>query len=144
ACGVPQNKATLSGEVKVLNPEQLLVRKEAWRMDWYCHMCMVAEEGAYRDAGIKKASLDIDRFGGMMGSGIGGLITIDEQHCKLLEKGPGSVSPFFIPMAIGNMLAGNIAIKFKARGVCTSIVTACATATHSIGESFRKIRNGEA
>lgn len=144
AFDVTDYKATLAGEVKDFNPEELLDRKEARRMDRYCQMGMVAAEEAYRDAGLEKASLDRDRFGVMVGSGIGGLITIEEQHCKLLEKGPGRVSPFFIPMAIGNMLAGNIAIKFKARGVCTSIVTACATATHSIGESFRKIRNGEA
>jgi 3-oxoacyl-[acyl-carrier-protein] synthase II len=144
AFDVTDYKATLAGEVKDFNPEELLDRKEVRRMDRYCQMGMVAAEEAYRDAGLEKASLDRDRFGVMVGSGIGGLITIEEQHCKLLEKGPGRVSPFFIPMAIGNMLAGNIAIKFKARGVCTSIVTACATATHSIGESFRKIRNGEA
>lgn len=144
AFDVTDYKATLAGEVKDFHPEELMDRKEARRMDRYCQMGVVAAEEAYRDAGLEKASVDRDRLGVMVGSGIGGLITIEEQHSRLLEKGPGRVSPFFIPMAIGNMAAGNIAIKLNAKGVCTSIVTACATATHSIGESFRKIRNGEA
>jgi 3-oxoacyl-[acyl-carrier-protein] synthase II len=97
-----------------------------------------------RTPGLDSADFDRERFGVIVGSGIGGLLTIEEQHSRLLEKGPGRVSPFFIPMAISNMAAGNIAIKLNARGICTCIVTACATATHSIGESFHKIRNGEA
>lgn len=137
-------KSTLAAEVKDFEPEKLLDRKEAKRMDRYCQMAMVAAEEAYQDAGLDTADLDRDRFGVIVGSGIGGLLTIEEQHSRLLEKGPGRVSPFFIPMSISNMAAGNIAIKLNARGICTCIVTACATGTHSLGESFHKIRNGEA
>jgi len=137
-------KATLAAEVKDFDPEAILDRKEAKRMDRYSQLAMVAAEEAYQDAGLAEADIDRERFGVIVGSGIGGLLTIEEQHSRLLEKGPGRVSPFFIPMAISNMAAGNIAIKLNARGICTCIVTACATATHAIGESFHKIRNGEA
>lgn len=137
-------KSTLAAEVKGFNPEDYMDKKEAKRMDRYCQFGMAAAEEAYKDAGLDSATFDRDRFGVIVGSGIGGLLTIEEQHSRLLEKGPGRVSPFFIPMAISNMAAGNIAIKLNARGVCTSIVTACATATHAIGESFQKIIRGEA
>lgn len=137
-------KATLAAEVKGFNPEERMDKKEAKRMDRYCQFALAAAEEAYQDAGLDRAELDRDRFGVIVGSGIGGLLTIEEQHSRLVEKGPGRVSPFFIPMAISNMAAGNIAIKLGARGICTCIVTACATGTHSIGEAFHKIRNGEA
>lgn len=137
-------KSTLAAEVKGFNPEDHMDKKEVKRMDRYCQLGMAAADEAYKDAGLETATIDRDRFGVIVGSGIGGLITIEEQHSRLLEKGPSRVSPFFIPMAISNMAAGNIAIKLNARGVCTSIVTACATATHAIGESFHKIRSGEA
>lgn len=137
-------KSTLAAEVKDFEPEKILDKKEAKRMDRYCQFALAAAEEAYKDAGLDTVDIDRERFGVIVGSGIGGLLTIEDQHNRLLEKGPGRVSPFFIPMAISNMAAGNIAIKLNARGVCTCIVTACATATHSIGESFHKIRNGEA
>lgn len=137
-------KSTLAAEVKNFEPEVLLDRKEAKRMDRYCQFAMVAAEEAYKDAGLETADFDRNRFGVIVGSGIGGLLTIEEQHSKLIEKGPGRVSPFFIPMSISNMASGNIAIKLNAKGICTSVTTACATATHAMGESFRKIRNGEA
>ncbi|RNC28614.1 MAG: 3-oxoacyl-[acyl-carrier-protein] synthase 2 [Candidatus Dichloromethanomonas elyunquensis] len=136
-------KSTLAAEVKGFDPETLLDRKEAKRMDRYCQLAMVAAEEAYKDAGLESAEINRERLGVIVGSGIGGLLTIEEQHSRLLEKGPGRVSPFFIPMSICNMAAGNIAIKLNARGICTCIVTACATATNAIGESFHKIRNGE-
>lgn len=137
-------KSTLAAEVKGFIPENHMDKKDAKRMDRYCQFGIAAADEAYKDAGLDKADFDRTRFGVIVGSGIGGLITIEEQYNRLLEKGPGRVSPFFIPMAISNMAAGNIAIKLDARGVCTCIVTACATGTHSIGESFQKIRNGEA
>lgn len=137
-------KSTLAAEVKDFDPEALLDKKEAKRMDRYCQFAMIAAEEAYKDAGLDGADFNRERFGVIVGSGIGGLLTIEEQHSRLLEKGPGRVSPFFIPMSISNMAAGNIAIKLNAKGICTAIVTACATATHSMGEAFHKIRNGEA
>ena len=144
AFDVTNFKSTLAAEVKSFNPEDYMDKKEVKRMDRYCQLGMAASEEAYKHAGLDTATFDRDRFGVIVGSGIGGLITIEEQHSRLLEKGPSRVSPFFIPMAISNMAAGNIAIKLNARGVCTSIVTACATATHAIGESYQKIRNGDA
>ncbi|HHV63556.1 MAG TPA: beta-ketoacyl-ACP synthase II [Peptococcaceae bacterium] len=137
-------KATLAAEVKDFEPENYLDKKEVKRMDRYCQFALAAAEEAYRDAGLDNAEIDREKFGVMVGSGIGGLLTIEEQHFRLLEKGPGRISPFFIPMAISNMAAGNIAIKLQARGLCTSMVTACATGTHSIGEAFQKIRDGQA
>ncbi|UWG97016.1 beta-ketoacyl-ACP synthase II [Dehalobacter sp. DCM] len=137
-------KVKVGAEVKDFEPEVLLDKKEAKRMDRYCQLAMVAAEEAYRDSGLDSTLLNSERFGVMVGSGIGGLATIEEQHSRLVEKGPGRVSPFFIPMAISNMASGNIAIKLGAKGPCLSIVTACASATHSIGESYWKIRNGEA
>ena len=137
-------KSTLAAEVKDFDPENYLDKKEVKRLDRYCQFALVAAQEAYQDAGLADARIERERFGVIVGSGIGGLLTIEQQHSKLLEKGPGRVSPFFIPMVISNMAAGNIAIKLQAKGVCTSIVTACATATHSIGEAFRKIRYGEA
>jgi len=138
------HKSSLAAEVKDFNPEILLDKKEAKRMDRYCQFAMVAAEEAYKDAGLDTAEFDRERFGVIIGSGIGGLATIEDQHTRLMEKGPGRVSPFFIPMAISNMASGNVAIKLQARGICTSIVTACASATNALGESFHKIRNGEA
>lgn len=137
-------KSRLAAEVKDFNPGERLDKKEARRMDRYCQFALAAAEEAVKDAGLDPDRLDEERFGVIVGSGIGGLITIEEQHSKLLEKGPGRVSPFFIPMAISNMAAGNIAIKYKAKGICTCIVTACATGSHAIGEAFHKIRSGEA
>ncbi|NLM20763.1 MAG: beta-ketoacyl-ACP synthase II [Peptococcaceae bacterium] len=137
-------KTTLGAEVKDFDPEALLDKKEARRMDRYCQFAMAAAQEAYQDAGLEKSETDRNQLGVIIGSGIGGLLTIEEQHTKLMEKGPGRISPFFIPMAISNMAAGNIAIKLNARGVCTSIVTACASGTHAIGEAFHKIRSGAA
>jgi 3-oxoacyl-[acyl-carrier-protein] synthase II len=137
-------KVKIGAEVKDFDPETLLDRKEAKRMDRYCQLAVVAAEQAYEDAGLKAAEIDPERLGVLVGSGIGGLLTIEEQHSRLTEKGPGRVSPFFIPMAISNMASGNIAIKLGAKGINYSIVTACASATHSIGEAFWKIRDGQA
>jgi len=138
------HKAVLGAEVKGFKPEDCLDKKEVRHMDRYCQFAMVAAEEAYRDARLAEAELNRERFGVIIGSGIGGLLTIEEQHSRLLEKGLGRVSPFFIPMAIGNMAAGNVAIKLGAKGICLAIVTACASGTNAIGEAFHKIRNGEA
>lgn len=137
-------KSVLGAEVKDFDPESIFGRKEAKRMDRYCQFAMVAAEEAFKDAGLDQAELDKEKFGVIVGSGIGGLLTIEEQHTRLLEKGPDRISPFFIPMAISNMAAGNIAIKLQAKGICAGIVTACASATNAIGEAMQKIGNGEA
>ncbi len=135
-------KAKLAAEVKGFKVEDYIDKREARRMDKYCQFAMVAADEAVKDAEINMEEVDSERFGVMVGSGIGGIATIEEQHKKLMEKGPKRISPFFIPMIISNMAAGNIAIKFGAKGICTTVVTACATGTHSVGEAFHNIRNG--
>ena len=95
-------------------------------------------------AKLDLSNIDQDRFGVMVGSGIGGLPTIQEQVTRMNEKGPKRVSPLFVPMSITNMVAGNIALRVGAKGICTTTVTACASGTHSIGEAFRNIKHGYA
>ncbi|MCY6353703.1 beta-ketoacyl-ACP synthase II [Clostridium sp. ZS2-4] len=135
-------KAKLAAEVKGFKVEDHIDKREARRMDKYCQFAVVAADEAVKDAELNIEEVDSERFGVMVGSGIGGIATIEEQHKKLMEKGPKRISPFFIPMIISNMAAGNIAIKFGAKGICTTVVTACATGTHSIGEAFHNIRSG--
>ncbi|WP_415875075.1 beta-ketoacyl-ACP synthase II [Clostridium sp.] len=135
-------KVKLAAEVKNFDAADYMDKREARRMDRFCHFAMAAADEAVRDAGLDLESLDRERFGVIVGSGIGGISTIEEQHKKLIERGPNRISPFFIPMIISNMAAGNIAIKYGAKGICTTIVTACATGTHAVGEAFHNIRNG--
>lgn len=135
-------KVKLAAEVKDFDINNYMDKREARRMDKFCQFAMVAAEEAMKDAELDLEALDRERFGVIVGSGIGGIGTIEEQHQKLIEKGPGRISPFFIPMIISNMAAGNIAIKYGAKGICTTVVTACATGTHAIGEAFHNIRNG--
>jgi len=137
-------KANLAAEVKGFAPENYMNPKDAKRMDLYCQYAMAAAHMAVEDSGLDTASLDSDRFGVMIGSGIGGLGIIEEQVVRMTEKGPGRVSPLFIPMAIANMASGNVAIRYGARGPCAAIVTACAAASNSIGEAFRYIKHGYA
>ena len=138
------HKVKLGAQVKDFDVSQYMDRREARRMDTFCHYAMVAADEAVKDSGLNGENINVERFGVIVGSGIGGLETIEEQHKKLMEKGPGRISPFFIPMIISNMAAGNIAIKHGAKGICSTVVTACATATHSIGEAFHMIREGKA
>ena len=135
-------KVKIAGEVKDFDPELYVPKKETKRNDMYSIYGIAAATQAYTMSGLAEAEVDAQRFGVIVGSGIGGLWTIEEQITKLNEKGPGKVSPLFIPMAISNMAAGNIALKFGAKGICESIVTACATGTNSIGEAYRNIKHG--
>lgn len=137
-------KVKLAAEVKNFNPEDYLDKKEAKRMDRFCQLALGAADEAVKNSGIDLENIDHERFGVIFGTGIGGLITIQDQCYKMFQKGPNKISPFFIPMVITNMAAGNISIRYQAKGICTSLVTACATATHSIGEAFHKIRYGYA
>ena len=134
-------KVKIAGEVKGFEAEKYVAKKETKRNDMFSIYGIAAPTQAYEMSGLKE-DIDSKRFGTIVGSGIGGLWTIEEQIIKLNEKGPSKVSPLFIPMAIGNMAAGNIALKFKAKGTCESIVTACATGTNSIGEAYRNIKHG--
>jgi 3-oxoacyl-[acyl-carrier-protein] synthase II len=137
-------KVKLAAEVKNFDPTEYMDRKEARRMDPFCQYAIAASVEAMNDSGLEVTEENADRIGVIVGSGIGGLGTIEAENKRLLEKGPGRVSALMIPMAIGNMAAGNVAIRFGLKGKCTSIVTACATGTHSIGEAFRSIQYGEA
>jgi len=137
-------KVKVAAEVKDFNPNDYMDRREAKRMDRYCQLAMVAAEEAVKDAALDLEKIEKERFGVLVGSGVGGILTLEAEHKKLLEKGPSRVSPFMIPMLIGNMAAGNIAIKFGAKGPCTTVVTACATGTNAIGDAFRLIEHGYA
>ncbi|WP_142413647.1 beta-ketoacyl-ACP synthase II [Hathewaya massiliensis] len=136
------HKVTLAAEIKNLNIEDYIEKREAKRIDRYCQLALIAAEEAIKDSNLDLESIDRDRFGVIVSSGIGGIETIEKEDEKLLNKGPNRVSPMTIPMIISNMAAGNIAIKYGAKGICTSIVTACATGTNSIGEAFRAIKHG--
>jgi 3-oxoacyl-[acyl-carrier-protein] synthase II len=137
-------KAKVAGELKDFNIEDYMDKKEARRMDKYCQYAMVAAEEAVKNSNLDIESLNKERFGVMIGSGIGGLETITVEYKKLMEKGPNRVSPFMIPMIIGNIAAGNVAIKYGAKGICSTVVTACATGTNAIGEAFEMIKSGRA
>lgn len=132
----------LAAYVKDFDPRPYMDFKEAKRMDRFSQFAIAASAQAIQDSGIDLEKLERERFGVIVGSGIGGLENIEKEAKNLVDKGPRRVNPLFIPMIITNMAAGNIAIKFGAQGVCTNVVTACATGTHSIGEAFRSIKHG--
>lgn len=135
-------KAKVAAEIKDFDAEKYVPKKELKRNDMFSIYGVAAACQAYDMSGLDSEKIDHDRFGVIVGSGIGGLSTMEEQILKLGEKGPSKVSPLFIPMTIGNMAAGNIALKFGAKGICSSIVTACATGTNCIGEAYRNIKHG--
>lgn len=134
----------LAATVKNFDPKPYMDFKETRRMDKFSRFAIAASSQAIQDAGIDLEGIDRDRFGVIVGSGIGGLENIEKEAKTLVDRGPRRVNPLFIPLIITNMAAGNIAIKFGAQGICTNIVTACATGTHSIGEAFRNIKHGYA
>ncbi|WP_373897264.1 beta-ketoacyl-ACP synthase II [Haloimpatiens sp. FM7315] len=137
-------KSKVAAEVKDFDPNLYMDKRDARRMDRYSQFAMAASTEAIKDSGLNLEEIDRERLGVLVGSGVGGIITVEKEHVKLLEKGPGRVSPFMIPMLIGNMAAGNIAIKFGAKGPCTTVVTACATGTNAIGDAYRLIEDGYA
>ena len=139
---VSEFKTQIAGEIKDLNVEDFIDKKEARKMDRYTQLALIAASEAVENSGLDMSKEDPWRVGVITGSGIGGMSTFEEQHTNLMEKGPGRVSPFFIPMMISNMAASQIAIKFGARGVNENIVTACASSTNSIGDAFRHIQYG--
>lgn len=137
-------KVKVAAEVKDFVPENYMDKKLSKRMDRYCQFAMAAARQAVENSEIKLDEVQKERFGVMVSSGVGGISTFEKQQRVLMEKGPNKVSPLFIPMMIGNMASGNIAIEFGAKGICMDIVTACATGTNSIGEAYRKIAYDEA
>ena len=134
----------IGAEVRGWDPATLMDPKEVRRNDRYTHFGFCAARQAAVDAKLDMTKEDPDRVGVIIGSGIGGMQTIETQHKILMERGPRKVSPFMIPSLISNMCSGLVAIDLGARGPNFSIVSACATATHAIGESLRMIRGGEA
>lgn len=142
AFDVENSEVKLAAEVKDFDPKLYMDPKEARRMDRYCQLAMAGAKEAMESSGIDLEKIDHNRFGVIVGSGIGGLNTLEKEHVKLLEKGPKRVNPLLIPMIISNMAAGNIAIKYGAKGVCTNIVTACATGSQCIGDAYRSIKHG--
>lgn len=134
----------LAAEVKNFDPKDYMDFKEAKRMDRFAQLAMAATKEAVEHSKLEVEAINQERFGVIVGSGIGGLETLEKEHIKLQNKGPRRVSPLLIPMIISNLAAGNIAIKYGAKGVCTNIVTACATGSQCIGEAFRTIKHGYA
>ena len=135
-------KVKLAGEVKNFNVEDHFDRREAKRLDRFSHFALVAARELMKDSKLDVSSIDATRFGVAVSSGIGGLQTIENNAKTLFEKGPDRISPMYIPMAINNMAAGNIAIEVGAKGESFCMTTACASATHTIGECFRIIKHG--
>jgi 3-oxoacyl-[acyl-carrier-protein] synthase II len=138
-----QFKTHLAAEVKDFDPMQYMERAETKRTDLYCQFAMAAASQAVEDSGII-GTVDSERLGVYFGSGIGGITTFISEHQKELNSGPRRVSPYFIPMMISNIAAGNLAIKYNATGPCISVTTACATGSTALGEAFRAIRHGYA
>ena len=135
----------IGGEIKGFEPAQYFKNpKDARRADRYCQLAMAAAKMAYEDSGVTEGEFDPYRFGCMVGSGIGGLSTLEQQHKKFLDRGASRVSPFLIPMMIANIGSGIISMEYGLSGPNMSIVTACATANHNIGEAWRMIKFGDA
>ncbi len=132
------------GELKGFDPASVLDRKDVRRLDPFLHYTIAAAQQAMDQSGLRVEGEGAERTGVLVGSGIGGLHAIEENHSALVARGPGRVSPFFIPGMITNMAAGVVSMRFGARGPNSCVVTACATGTHSIGEAFRLIQRGDA
>jgi 3-oxoacyl-[acyl-carrier-protein] synthase II len=132
------------GEVKDFDPTQFLDRKEAKRMDRFCHFAVCASQQAVNDAQLVINELNADEVGVLIGTGIGGLKVLEDQQTIFLDKGPSRCSPFMIPMMIANMASGLTAINLGAKGPNTCTVTACAAGSNAIGDAFRLVQNGYA
>ena len=136
-------KAKLAAEVKDFNPTDYMEKAEVMRSDRYAQLGMAAAVQAVEQSGII-GKIEPERIGVYFATGIGGLLTMEEQQTKLLEKGPRKVSPYYVPMMIANMCAGMIAIRYNCKGAALPQVTACASGSNAIGEALRAIRHGYA
>ena len=136
--------AQIAGEVKDFDPAQFIEKKEIKKMDTFIHYAVGAAQLAVDDAGLKVAPEEATKVGVYIGSGIGGLGSIEHYHEVLKTRGPGRVSPFFIPMTIINLASGQVAIRIGAKGPNSCAVTACATGNHCIGDAYRLIQRGDA
>ncbi len=139
-------KTKIGGQVKNFNIEKYMSLKDARRMDPFCHYAIAAADEAMESAGLPKdlSTMNPERVGVMVSSGIGGLQTIEEQAATLKEKGPKRVSPFLIPMMIIDLAAGNISMRYGAKGPNFGIVSACASSSHAIGEAYWQVKRDDA
>jgi 3-oxoacyl-[acyl-carrier-protein] synthase II len=134
----------IAGEVKGFNPEDWVAKKDVKKMDLFIHYAMAASEMALRDAAYQVAPSEAERVGVFIGSGIGGLPSIERQYAALLREGPRRISPFFIVGLIVNMASGQVSIRYGAKGPNQAACTACATGTHAIGDAFEIIKRNDA
>lgn len=139
-----EHKVQIAGEVKDFEPADYMDKKESKRIDRYAQFAIAAAKMAIEDSKLDLEKENRERIGTFVGSGIGGIETMHSQYEKLFSKGPSKISPFFIPMMIGNMAAGQISIMFGLQGPSSCMVTACATGTNNIGDALRVIQRGEA
>ena len=136
------SRVTLAAEVKGFDPAARIDKREARKMARFTQFAVAAAREAMEDSGIDLEETDRSRFGTIISSGIGGLPTIEEEHTKGEQKGFDLVSPYFVPMSIGNMAAGQVAIRFGLKGMCSCPTTACAGGTNAIGDAFHRVRDG--
>jgi 3-oxoacyl-[acyl-carrier-protein] synthase II len=134
----------IAGQVKGFTPEEYIEKKDIKKMDLFVQYALAATKEAMEDAQLKITPENSEQVGVIVGTGLGGLPTLEETHKILLEKGPSRITPFFIPKLIANMASGQIAIQYGAKGPNTCVVTACATGGHCIGDAFRAIHYGDA
>lgn len=130
------------GEIKDFDPTRYVDKRESRRMDRFTQFALAAAMQAVEESGLDFSKEDPYRVGCLVGTGIGGILEIEHQHLRLLEKGPGKVSPFCVPRLMGNAASGNIAIKYGLRGTNICVVSACASGTHSVGEAYANIVSG--
>ncbi len=141
---VSRYSSKIGGEVKSFDPIAFIDKKEVRKMDLFIQYALAAAELAVQNSGIDHGDLEGERCGVYVGSGIGGIGSIEDSHKTLLEKGPDRVSPFFLVSAIINEASGQISIKYRAKGPNSATATACTTSTHAVGDSFRIIARGDA
>lgn len=136
--------AQIAGEVPDFDPLQFIEKKESRKMGRFIHFGVVASKFAMEQSGLEITEEIAEDVGVYIGSGIGGFEVIEREHKNLLEKGPGRISPFFIPATIINLASGQVSIEYGAKGPNSATATACASSAHSIGDSFRLVQRGEA
>jgi len=141
---VSEMTTKVAAEVKDFEPTDFIDRKDSKRMDRFTQFAMASARMAIENSGLNLEKVDKNRVGVIIASGIGGIQTLEEQHTILLDKGPGRVSPFFIPMMIANMASGRIAIQYGFKGFNECVVTACASSNNAIGDAFKVIQRGDA
>src|SRR4051812_11661599 len=142
---VTEYDCRFAGEVKGFEPAKWFkVAKDTRRCDRFTQFAVAASKMAAEDAGLSGQVSDPERFGVMLGSGIGGLRTLEDQHTNLIHKGPGRISPFMIPMMISNMASGIVSMELGLQGPNFATVSACATSAHAVGEAWRMIQTGDA